>query len=335
MSKLDEAIDLQFKDSGRWQSLPDWADYFINVGKQVATAPHSESRIVTAIIVPTRAFGAALVGLGMVLSDAAQRDEASESMHFETLFDLPADTPVIFRRRKGEVLKGNLLAPEERDGKLWVRVQVHSKAGGGTTYGIDEAHSLQVQPAGGRSWKLPKSQGGENTRVANEFVDRLLGETDPVQLGLRSKRVLAFVGRRNTLEYEIRKTPLAIHVNNQKRFEGQLPDVLRVDKFLTPNQQCHRSALVPLGGSPPSAEAVSDIEIGVVYDGAVAFLKWGALWRSQHQIVILDRTETHFDEAISAINARFSQNELRNGCVVPEGEAPPGGEILVFREAIL
>ena len=83
-------VNLHFEDSGNWYSLPEWAEYFINVGKQLACADQSESRIVTAIVVPTRAFGAAFVSLGMVISDAAARDHSSESAHFEKLFDLPA-----------------------------------------------------------------------------------------------------------------------------------------------------------------------------------------------------------------------------------------------------
>jgi hypothetical protein len=331
MSELGP-VNLHFEDSGRWYSLPEWAEYFIGIGKGLAHAQRSEARIVTAIIVPTRAFGAAFVSLGMVISDAAPRDQASEAAHFERLFDLPPGTPVIFRPKKGKTLKGILRAPEERDGRLWVRIQVHSTAGGGLTYLIDESRALQVQPAG-HTGKLPKKQGGNNVRTANKFIDSLLGETDPVQLGLRSKIVCALVGRRNALEHEIRKTPLAIHANGDPHAEGHLQDVLRVDRFVTP-QQSHRSALVSIGADPPSADVIEGVEIGVVFDGAVGFLKWGAMWRCSHQVLILDRTEPYFEDAINAVNARFSQNGIQGGGVMPQTGAPEGGEILAFREAI-
>lgn len=325
-------VHLHFEDGGEWYSLPAWAEYFISVGKHLSSAPQSDSRVVTAIVVPTRAYGAAFVSLGMVISDAASRDQASEAAHFERLFDLPPGSRVIYRRKPGQTLKGVLLEPEERDEKLWVRVQVHSKAGGGLTYGIDESRALQVQPAR-HFGKLPKKQGGENARFANEFVDRLLGDADPVQLGLRSKFVCALVGRKNTLEHEIRKTPLAIHVNGHHHAEGQLQDVLRLNRFVT-EQQSHRSALVPVGVKPPSGEILNNIEMGVVFDGALGFLKWGDVWRSRHQVVILDRTEPYFEDAISAINARFSLNRINGDTVLPECEAPPGGEVLAFREAV-
>jgi hypothetical protein len=114
--------------------------------------------------------------------------------------------------------------------------------------------------------------------------------------------------------------------------EGQLQDVLRVNRFVTP-QQSHRTALVPVG-SEPSSDLISSVEMGVVFDGAIGFLKWGAAWRRRHQVIVLDRTDPFFEDAIAAINARFSQNGMDDGCVMPEGDAPPGSEILAFREAI-
>ena len=325
-------VNLHFEDSGNWYSLPEWAEYFINIGKQLASADQSDSRIVTAIIVPTRAFGAAFVSLGMVISDAAARDHSSEAAHFEKLFDLPVGNSVIYRPEPGKTLRGVLQAPDEYRGKLRVRVQVHSRAGGSLTYLIDESQALQVQPAR-HSGKLPRKQGGENARFANRFVDGLLGESDPVQLGLRSKLCCAIVGRRNMLEHEIRKTPLALHTNGHDHAQGHLQDVLRVDRFVT-EQQSHRSALVAIGTEPPSGDVIEKVEMGVVFDGAHGFLKWGEAWQGRHQVVILDRTETYFDDAISAVNARFSQNRTGGEAGLPECDAPPGGEVLAFREAL-
>jgi hypothetical protein len=329
--KTNVPVNLHFEDSGDWYSLPEWAEYFINVGKQLASADRSDSRIVTAIVVPTRAFGAAFVSLGMVIADAASRDRASESTHFEKLFDLPPGTPVIIKPKRGKTLKGILQEPEEVSGELYVRVQVHSKDGGSLTHLVSEQYALQVQPAR-HSGKLPKKQSGDNSRLANEFVDSLLGEADPVQLGLRSKLCCAIVGRRNSLEHEIRRTPLALHANGSYYAHGHLQDVLRVDRFVT-GQQSYRTALVPVGSESPSGVVLNSLEMGVVFDGASGFLKWGDKWHDRHQVVILDRTETYFEDAICAINARFSQNRTDGKTALPSGDAPACGEVIMFREA--
>jgi hypothetical protein len=322
---------LHFEDSGEWYSLPDWAEYFISVGKQLAHAKQSNSRIMTAIIVPTRAYGAAFISLGMVISDAAARDHTSAAAHFEKLFDMQVGTSVIYRPGRGKTLRGVLKAPEEFKGKLHVKVQVHSKEGGGLTYFVDESRALQVQPAR-HSRQLPKKQGTENTRFANKFVDSILGDSDPVQLGLRSKLCCAIVGKKSALEYEIRKTPLAIHVNGDQYAEGLLQDILRVNRFVSENQS-YRSALVPVGSEPPSSDIMENVQMGVVFDGAHGFLKWAERWNRSHQIVILDRTEPYFDDAISAINSRFSQNRTDGEDSLPRIDAPDGGELLSFREA--
>lgn len=327
-------VNLYFEDSGKWYSLPKWADYFISIGKQLASADHSTSRIATAIVVPTRAYCAAFVSLGMVVGDASKGDRPSNVAHFEMLFDLPPGTPVILRKGQ-KVLRGILQDPEILNEEICIRVQVESKdaaTGGGLTYLIRESQAYQVQPAK-HSGKLPKKQGAENKRFTNSFVDSLLGDADPVQLGLRSKLVCAIVGKKNALEHEIRQTPLAIHANGDCRVEGQLQDVLRVDRFVS-GQQAYRSALVPVGSSPPSSDVASNVEMAVVFDGAAGFLKWGSMWPNRHQIIILDRTEFYFDDAISAVNSRFSQNRADAEPPLSVSDAPPGSEVLAFREAI-
>ena len=328
-------VNLHFEDSGEWRSLPEWAEYFIGVGKQLTAADDSTSRSVTTIVVPTRAHCAAFVGLGMVLSDAATRAATSLTAHFEKLFDLPVGTNVIVRQGPRKVLKGVLQGPDECNGKLCVRVQVQSRdarTGGGLTLLIDESRAHQVQPAK-HSGKLPKKQGAENKRFANRLVDGLLGDSDPVQLGLRSKLVCAIVGKKSALEHEIRDTPLALHANGDCRAEGLFQDLLRVDRFVN-GEQSHRTALVPIGSSPPSGDVSRKVGMGVVFDGAAGLLKWGAMWPDRHQIIILDRTEHYFDDAISAINTRFSQNRASADLPFPANNAPPGGEVLAFREAI-
>lgn len=323
---------IYYEDSGNWHSLPDWAEYFISIGKYLATTPQSNSRVITAIAVPTRAYGAVFVGLGTIIKDAAARVQTSESTHFERLFDLPPGTPVIYRLNERKILKGILKEPQDISGKIWIPVQVQSTESGGGSYFIDESQAYKVQPAQ-HSGKLPKKQSGKNSRFSNNFVDLLLGDADPVQLGIRSKKVCAFVGRKNILEHEIRKTSLAVYVDGRRTAEGQLQDILRVNRFVS-EKQSYRSILLPIGIKPPTSEVLRNVELSVIFDGALGFLKWGDMWKSCHQVIILDRTEAYFDDAINAVNTRYSQNRVDGDTTVPECDTPPGGEVLMFREAI-
>ena len=86
-------VKLHFEDSGEWYSLPEWAEYFISIGKHIAAAPQADSRTVTAIVVPTRSFGGTFVSLGMVVSDTAERHHGSEAAHFAKLLRCTPGTP--------------------------------------------------------------------------------------------------------------------------------------------------------------------------------------------------------------------------------------------------
>jgi hypothetical protein len=326
-------IKLYFKDAEKWSSLPTWAEYFINIGKQITLNSQSESRIVTAIIVPTRAFGAAFTSLGMIISNASRHyNQTSKADHFEKIFDLPPGTPVIYLSNKKEILKGILQNPEDYHGQLYVRVQVQSDAGGALTFLVGESKAFDVQLAG-HSVELLKRRAKIRTQSANKFANILLGENDSFQMGLYSKPICVLIGRKNILEYEICETPLAIHVNGKFYAEGNLQDILSVDQFFTETQP-HRSILISTVAKPPSNEILSDTTMGVVFDGALSFLKWGGMFRSRHQIIILDRTETYFDDAINAINTRFSQNNIDDEITLTECEVPPGTEVITFGEVV-
>lgn len=328
-------IDLYFDDSGDWQKLPTWAAYMLSVGQHLSYCDHPTGRQVTAIAVPTRAYCAAFITLGMVIGDANASKPSSAAGHFQNLLSLPIGTPVIFRQRPRKVLKGVLKGRETCSGKIYVRVQVQSldaHTGGGLTHLIDESRALQVQPAK-HSGKLPKKQSAANKRFANSLVEKLLGEADPVQLGMRSRNMCALVGKASVLEFELRHTQLAVDATGDCPAQGTFQDVLRVDRFVS-SQQSFRTMLVPVGTNMSPDNIDPEIEKGVVFDGAIGFLKWGDLWPDRNHIIVLDRTEAYFDDAINAINTRFTQNRVDAEPSLPSEYAPPGGEVLSFCEAI-
>jgi len=83
-----QAIQLHFEDEGSWYCLPEWADYFISVGRKLAEADRNGGRLVVALAVPTRAYAAAFVSLGMVISDAANRMPSQKRITFRSCWRL-------------------------------------------------------------------------------------------------------------------------------------------------------------------------------------------------------------------------------------------------------
>ncbi len=323
------AVRLNFDDDGRWCSIPDWANYFISLGRNLAQANVSAGILVVALALPTRAYAGAFVSLGLVIAKLASRESESETGYFEKLLALARGTPVLYRENNRR-LRGILRGFERVSGKIYVKIQVQSDTAGSLTLFVPEDRAFRVQLVQEQNWKLPKRPGSGQFTKAGPFVEKLLGHANAAESCVNSNLVCVLVGRRNTLRQEICETRLAVHVNASKYREGRLNDVLRMRGFCGSEQAC-RSAFVTSGRKLPVG-LIDKVDTGIVFDGATGFIRWGSLWHGRHQVVILDRTEPYFRDAVNAINERFAKCGSEEAAIVPEAETPAGGEILVFRD---
>ena len=322
--------DLYFKDEGDWHNISEWARYFIAVGEELAFAPRDDNRIITTMILPTRAFACAFIGLGIVLADETRQSQ-NTCEHFEKLFDSPVDTPVVYCHETGKRYKGRLRHPKDFNNELFVGVQIQNMDGGRLTEYIAESDAWRVQLAD-HAGKLPKKQGGRNVQVADQFISSFLGSADhAAEFSLRSKLACVLVGRKNILENEICRTPAMIGAKMNQSVEGKMQDILRVRSFASPNFQ-YRSTLLSIGPRPPATELLKNVEIATIFDGASGFLKWGSMWRRCHQVIVLDRSEPYLDDAVQEIKEKFSQDQSGGETSLPDCEPPPGVEVFAFRE---
>ena len=60
------------------------------------------------------------------------------------------------------------------------------------------------------------------------------------------------------------------------------------------------------------AEVVPDIitPYATLFDGALSFLKWREAWRQTHWIVVLDRTDSHFADAVNVLNQEYVSDRV-------------------------
>lgn len=325
------------KYSDKWSAVPKWVDHFISIGEELALEGfESSSRIIAAIVVPARAYCAAFIGFGMIVGDTIIRDRPSKEAHFNKLLGLEPGTPVVYHETDKKVRSGVICHPEKINDDYFIKFQISepSKKGGGIFILIGQDKAFQLHPST-HPIVLPKRRIVREKILHNEFVSKLLPGCDLINFDIQSKFVCAIVGKKNILEQEIVNTPFA--VNSKDGFtEGILQDVLKVNNF-TNGAQSHRSALIPTGlRRQPSINMVEKVETGVVFDGADAFLRWGSMWPNRHQVIILDRTELCFNDAIHDINLSFSQNRIDIERSVPFSDLDPlpGTELLVFREEI-
>lgn len=331
------SVKLYHKYSDKWSAVPKWVDHFISIGEElVLEGFESSSRIIACIVVPTREYCAALIGFGMIVGDTIIRDRPSKEAHFNKLLCLEPGAPVVYHETDKKIRNGVICPPEKINDDYFIKFQISepSKKGSGIFILIGQEKAFQLHPST-NPVTLPKRRAVKEKILHNEFVGKLLPGCDLINFDIQSKFVCAIVGKKNILEQEIVNTPFA--VSSDSRFtEGTLQDVLRVNSFAQ-GVQSHRSALIPTSlRQQPGKHIVEKVETGAIFDGADAFLRWGAIWPNRHLVIILDRTELRFNDAIHGINSIFSQNRLDIVRSVPFSDLVPlpGTEILAFRERI-
>ncbi|BBD62927.1 hypothetical protein NIES2109_57770 (plasmid) [Nostoc sp. HK-01] len=309
--------------------LPSWAIFFINLGDWVAQAEIKKNRLVVGLAIPTRNYAAALAALGVVKARVIIPTERIDSnRYFEQLCKLPKGTPVVFydcnRRYKG-IYQGI----DETYGERRLRIQRENKSSGGLTNLVSVRQSHNVAIAQKPNISLPKKQSGRPLITHHEFIDDVIGKHNTSEFITKTRLDCALIGRINTLKYEILEIPLT-SFSSSKSKTGSLQNILRVRNFLSEGQ-AYRSEILPSQVSEPPQTTGGLVPHVTIFDGATGFIKWRDDWRNSHWIILLERTETHFQEAVDIINNDYinRQNceEIPN--IIP---ALSGVEMVVYQE---
>ncbi|BBD63529.1 hypothetical protein NIES2109_64040 (plasmid) [Nostoc sp. HK-01] len=309
--------------------LPSWAIFFINVGHWLAQAEIQKNRLVLGLAIPTRNYAAALAALGVVQARAnSPIDRINSNRYFEQLCKLPKGTPVVFydcnRRYKG-IYQGI----DETCGERRLRIQRENKSSGGLTNLVSVKQSHNVAIAHKPNISLPKKQSGRPIIIHNEFIDGVIGKHNTSEFITKTRLDCALIGRINTLKHEILEIPFA-SFSSSKSKTGYLQDILRVRNFLSEGQ-AYRSEILSSQVSEPPQTSGGLVPHVTIFDGATGFLKWRDDWRTSHWIILLERTEPHFKEAVEIIDNdyinRHNWEEIQN--IIP---APSGVEMVVYQE---
>ncbi|MBE9209450.1 hypothetical protein IQ244_23720 [Nostoc sp. LEGE 06077] len=310
--------------------LPNWAIFFINLGDWVAQAEILKNRLVVGLAIPTRNYAAALAALGVVKARVIVPTERIDSnRYFEQLCKLPKGTSVVFydcnRRYKG-IYQGI----DETDGERRLRIQRENKSSGGLTNLVSVKQSHNVAIAQKPNISLPKKQSGRYIITPNDFLDGVIGKAHTSEFTTKTRLDCAVIGRINTLKSEILEIPFASFSLPSKSKIGSLQDILRVRKFLSEGQ-AYRSEILSSSGSDTPKTKDGLVPHVTIFDGATGFIKWRDDWRNSHWIILLERTEPHFKEAVDIIDTdyinRQNWEEIPN--IIP---APSGVEMVVYQE---
>ena len=325
MGQID--IDFRYWENGRSFSLPSWGKHFLEIGAEVSQKYDAQKRLVTALAVPTRSYAAILVASGAVITKVKTthgNPPGSNVSHFRMLCSLPQGTSVILTEGQ-KTFKGILVGTkkEEDDGHSHIGVQIqNSKSGALTAWlPIETSQKVQVSPS---AWPtLPaKPEAVKNISTTKaEFVSRLFQGRDLVNLVTGSRLDCVILGNVGQLLQEATATKLSVGSRGSETATGSLQDILRIRK-LNKNNEAFRSDIFPVNAKEQPRISEEMPPQLVIFDGAAGFLKWRHNWSQCNSVVILDRTEPRFSEAVQAVNeeytTRISDGELQLGDSLPK-----------------
>lgn len=299
---------LSFSQNG-WKEVPLWANALITLGASFTKFDTPHRRLVTGLALPTRAYAATFTALGFALERAKLPvDLPAPDEHFRTLCALPLGSAVKYRDFQDNKVRDALFEGcKELRGVLYIGVRRNNQH---SIHWLLPKQASNVQPSSKVIAQLPRSPKGKSFDVGSAFLRACAADLNAVDYCLQSRLECLFIGNKDRLTQELTETSFAIRSENFSR--GTLQDILRVQELL-PEGEGYRARILSDRGKQISK--TKETPKLVLFDGAAGFLKWRDLWRDAHWLVVLDKAQGGFDEAVAALNREYRDNHL-------EGDPP-------------
>ena len=343
---MDVYRDIYYTEDDKWTRLPDWCHSYLHLGGVIACASLAERRMVFALAVPTRAYASALISAGLVISRLSdERPAESEEDHMRVLRGLERGTPVIIYEGATKT-KGAFIAVEDNyyDGKTYVGVQIQepSDKAGALTRWLPARSAKRVavlEGAVAQALRLPRECRSEALVKNQAFVSHFLSPDAQRTIATKSQSECMIVGQVNLLKRELVETVFGVLRDGYRagkdssgqthslakvltRFaKGRLQDIVRAHRFCRDGEP-FRSRIIPGTKTDPSGVEDSEASV-IVFDGAAGFLRLRHCWPKAHLVVLLDRTDPHFVDAVNHINQgfvnRIEEAELQYAVTLPAG----------------
>ena len=282
-----------------WAAVPAWARFFVELGEMVGSID-APSRVIVPIAIPTRAYAAALCAVGIVHGRLGTPVAGDVEAHLAYLRTLPPYTTVTFRRGDRRQTGWLMGCVTENDREY---LEIRQKGIGRHLILASMVLTQAVQPSKRPRETLPTNARGRVIRLRSGLLGGVLEPTVAVEFLRQDRLDCMIVGNESILHDEIQQARFAIRNLEGELTEGMLQDILRVRKLGRDGDSYRSEILSALRKGPrhPGASAPH----AVIFDGAAAFLRWGSTWPGSHSVVILDRTDYRFDEAVSEIDGAY------------------------------
>ncbi|MFX4263086.1 hypothetical protein ACOBQJ_12940 [Pelotomaculum propionicicum] len=274
---------------------------------------------------PTRAFAACFVALGIVASIIERTTKVNMAERFSKIRALPVGTPLIFisgKTKKKALFDG----PDSFGGEPRIRIKFEGSSRAPITFlGPLEVDKLFITDIA--EIKLPKNaQKGKEIDFNERFISGFLNEINITEFVLNSVLEVLIVGNSKLLTDELVNTEFAVKKGTDL-FKGTLQDIVRVKRL----NESYRADIFPTKTRRYKNEKKDQPKF-VIFDGGLAFLKWRHLWSEAQIVVLLDRTEPVFEKAVSELNNMYIHNRVDDAPQIQLPRPTLGVELVTFRE---
>jgi hypothetical protein len=320
----DKAKALSWVNSAGNVPFQQWALYFIGLGRRFAElGPNEGSRITATFALPVLDRCAMLTTIGLVtaLARIPVKVEANRE-RFEKLKELPVGKAVRVLGR-GKLYIGEIVTdPEITDNQIiTILVTKDERKKLQERFLCRPNNCMRVEPTDEVS-QADHRQRGMRIIEFPEFLAAILGDVPVESLCMGSRLDFVFIGTRSRLLVES-EIQIACTEGSRQLRAGNAADVIRLKEGARDFRGMIVSTTTKVPRLPGEAPRLA------IYDGASGYLKYRDRFPASHQLVLLDRSEARFSEAVSQLNRDYLQR-INEGPPGFSTGAPVGVEQMVF-----
>ncbi|MGG3641179.1 hypothetical protein ABES38_07325 [Bacillus gobiensis] len=293
------------KNKNGWAALPDWANFYINAGKVFFDILPTKAKARLVLTLPTRSYAGVCIAYGAILSSISDKiDDKTIDEHFQKIRGLEIGTSVIYRKQS-RTYRGIYSGTEMVDGEERIRITIQEKMAGNLTEILNRKRSLSIQIATDKNFKLPKTPKGRENRVSS-FLKTGFQDYNYNRLLTLSQPQFYYVGRKKWVKNEAIDTVMAVYdLKNNQYIQGNLHDLLRMKEFMG-EQDSYQSHLLSSSATSHKFDLKNTApSTFTIFDGAMSYLRWREEFKYTHSILILDRTEAQFENALFELNDEY------------------------------
>lgn len=265
-----------------------------------------DAKTLVAVSVPVRDYVAVFSAAGSIKALAKKGETIQE--HFNKLCELPSGTSLIYiAKSKGKMVKKTGIFLEkkmhpylQKPAILIQLEKIQSNGSGGLSkYFLPEECTGVSVAEGQASAKLPKKQIGRTIDINTPFISCFWDLNNVESVLASNKEKCRLIGIRNQFAEELQTTKLRFRLDDGT-YSGTLQDIVRVRGL---SCGCgYQSDIIPSSCIQEELENDKMARISI-FDGAKAYLRLFPAASSPVNIVILDRSDRSYGEAVEQINS--------------------------------